>query len=64
MVAEKEGSGVARDEARNHAIGVMKVVKESYGVGADVGSNPQRIADSDLERLREQLPEEFAPLFT
>lgn len=64
LVADKEGVGVAREEGRNHAIGVMKVVKEAYGVGADPGSSPHGIAGSELDEIREQLPEDFAPLFT
>jgi hypothetical protein len=42
----------------------MKAVKEAYGVGADLGSNPHGIAGSELDEIRDQLPEDFAPLFT
>lgn len=62
LVAETEGTGVARDDARHHAAGVMRVVRENYGVGIDLSG--KTIAGSDLEVIREQLPEEFAPLFT
>lgn len=64
MVAEKEGAGVNVEEARDHAIGVMKVVKEAYGAGNDLGSNARRIEETELEEIRAQLPEDFAPLFT
>lgn len=64
MVAEKEGAGVNTDEARDHAIGVMKTVKEAYGAGNDLGSPARRIEETELERIRSQLPEEFAPLLT
>lgn len=64
IIADKEGAGIAPEEARNHAIGVMKVVKESYGVGADVGSSDRGIAESELEDIRAQLPEEFSPILT
>lgn len=65
-VAEKEGAGIATDEALNHAIGVMKAVKEAYGIGTDPGSSggAQGIDGTDLERIRDELPEEFAPLLT
>lgn len=64
IVADKEGVGVAREEGRIHAIGVMKAVKEVYGVGADPGSSPYGIDGSELDEIRGQLPEDFAPLFT
>ncbi len=64
LVAEQEGVGIVRDEARNHAIGVMKAVREAYGVGTDVGSDHDLgAAETELEELREELPEDFAPLF-
>ncbi len=64
LVAEQEGAGIVRDEARNHAIGVMKAVREAYGVGTDVGSdNELGAAETELEELRDELPEDFAPLF-
>lgn len=65
IVADKEGAGIARDEALNHAIGVMKAVKECYGVGTDPGRGPdQGIDGTELEQIRDELPEEFAPLLT
>lgn len=65
LVADREGAGIATDEALNHAIGVMKAVKESYGVGTDPGrGGDQSIASTELERIRAELPEEFAPLLT
>ena len=62
LVAETEGAGVALDDARHHATGVMRVVREVYGVGLDLSG--KTIAGSELEMIREELPEEFAPLFT
>lgn len=64
VVADREGAGVATDEGLNHAIGVMKAVKEVYGVGTDVGSRDQGIDGTELEQIRDELPEEFAPLLT
>lgn len=64
IVADREGAGVSRDEGLDHAIGVMKAVKEAYGVGTDVGSSAQGIDGTELERIRDELPEEFAPLLT
>lgn len=44
----------------------MKAVRESYGVGTDVGSpgGDQGITGTELEQIRDELPEEFAPLLT
>lgn len=64
MVAEKEGAGVNLEEGRAHAIGVMKIVKEAYGAGSDPGGAADEISDTELDKIRADLPEEFAPLFT
>lgn len=65
IVADKEGAGVATDEALNHAIGVMKAVKEAYGVATDPGrGGDQGIDGTGLEYIRDELPEDFAPLLT
>lgn len=63
IVAEKEGAGVIAEDAAAHATGVMRVVREAYyGVGDDPEGNPGGL-DTDLEKIRAELPEEFEPLF-
>lgn len=65
IVADREGGGVPGDEGLAHAIGVMKAVKEAYGVGTDPGHGPdQGIDGTELEKIRDELPEDFAPLLT
>lgn len=64
IVAEKEGVGVIAEDAASHAIGVMRIVREDYyGAGDDPEGNPGELAETDLEKIRAELPEEFAPLF-
>ena len=64
IVAEKEGAGVIAEDAAAHAIGVMRIVREAfYGIGDDPEDNPGELAETDLDKIRAELPEEFAPLF-
>ncbi len=64
IVAEKEGAGVIAEDAATHAIGVMRIVREAYyGAGDDPEGNPGELAETDLDKIRAELPEEFAPLF-
>jgi uncharacterized protein (DUF2267 family) len=57
IVAEKEGVGVIAEQAAERAIGVMKIVREAYGAGPEG-------AEDGLARVREELGEEFEPLFS
>ena len=64
IVAEKEGAGVIAEDAASHAIGVMRIVREAYyGTEDDPEGNPEEFAGTDLDKIRAELPEEFAPLF-
>ncbi len=64
IVAEKEGAGVIAEDAAAHAIGVMRIVREAYyGVGDDPEGKPGDPTETDLDKIRAELPEEFAPLF-
>lgn len=64
IVAEKEGAGVIAEDAASHAIGVMRIVREAYygveDVPEDDSGDP---AETDLDKIKAELPEEFAPLF-
>jgi len=64
IVAEKEGAGVIAEDAAAHAIGIMRIVREAYyGTGDDPEGSPGELAETDLDKIRAELPEEFAPLF-
>lgn len=64
IVAEKEGAGVIAEDAASHAIGIMRIVREAYyGTEDDPEGNPGEFAETDLGKIRAELPEEFAPLF-
>lgn len=64
VVAEKEGAGVIAEDAAAHAIGVMRIVREAYyETGDDPGGDPGEPTETDLAKIRAELPEEFAPLF-
>ncbi len=64
IVAEKEGAGVIAEDAAAHAIGVMRIVREAfYSVGDGPEGEPGDPTETDLDKIRAELPEEFAPLF-
>ena len=64
IVAEKEGAGVIAEDAASHAIRVMRIVREAYyGTGDGPEGNPGETAETGLDKIRAELPEEFSPLF-
>lgn len=64
IVAEKEGVGVIAEQAGEHAIAVMKIVREAYGAGDEPEGAHGEPAGDSLAEIRAELGEEFEPLFS
>lgn len=64
IAAEKESAGVTAEDAGRRATAVMKIIRESYGAGAEPEGDPGESAENVLYEIQAELGEEFEPLFS